>query len=95
MFETVLPSKLITHQNSFQDSLVGINFTNEKRLNIKLCVLGQFYEQDKLAEILWIPSAQNFADIKKIQKPSNNLWKVIKENILYLRLGPCVEAPFF
>lgn len=83
IFSCIVPLILYTESNSLFDSFLALDSTTENRLSIYLFMLRQIYELRELtevAEVVWIPRAQNPADAMTKQNSSNTLLSLLKMN---------------
>lgn len=86
-----IPLVIYTDAKSLFEGLVGINATTEKRLMIDLTMLRQAYELKEIAEVVWIPSAQNPADAMTKDNASFALKKLMDDNTVDISPKSWVE----
>lgn len=73
-----IPLVLLTDSKSLYDERVGINTMTKKRLLIDLRMHFEPYELHELANIVWVSSAQNPADVRNTDNTSPTLCKLKK-----------------
>ena len=88
-----MPLAMYMDSKFLYDSLVSINTIMEKRLLIDLRVLRESYERRELADVFWIPAAQNPADAmtKPPSKANGALNRLIATNRLELTPNAWVD----
>lgn len=68
------------------EELVEINATTEKRLIVDLTMPRQAYERNEIADVVWIPSAQNPAGAMSKENASSAFKKLIDDSTVDISL---------
>lgn len=81
-----IPIKFYMDSKGLFDNVIGINAPTQKRLLIDLSVIRQYYEKREIAEVVWIPTAQNPADVMtKMDSKNEHLIYEVMENKLSIK----------
>lgn len=86
MLRLHVPLKLYTDWKSLYDDILGLYPKNEKHLLIDLYLIRQSKDRGEIAEVIWIPSAENQFDAVTQKYVSAALIYLFDHNLLNIHL---------